>query len=175
MYSFGAPTFQPEKFHHESLLLLLLLSSITYFVNRKDLEHVISFHDYLYRNFYGSLCGLVLPDDTKRRNRHEIVCAWRQLGGRGLSLPHIFAFYSLSITISELTNEADRATTAITDSIPSHSSSPGVSNHRHCSRETWDAIERAEPESYHVAVLIASRGGIPLVRVRAEHIPSDAT
>jgi hypothetical protein len=48
---FWAPIFQPEKFHHESLLLLHRLSSITYFINHKDLERFISFCDYLYGTF----------------------------------------------------------------------------------------------------------------------------
>jgi hypothetical protein len=46
--------------------------------------------------FYDSLSGLVLPDDTRRWNWHEIECAWRQQGGRGLSLPPVHA-WSLSI------------------------------------------------------------------------------
>jgi hypothetical protein len=80
MYSFGAPIFQPEKVHHKSLLLLLHLSSITYFINHKNWERFVSFCDFLSGNFYNSLSGMVLPDDTIKWHRHEIECAWRQQG-----------------------------------------------------------------------------------------------
>jgi hypothetical protein len=58
MYSFGVPTFQPEKFHHGFLLFLLHLSSITDFINHKDLERFISFWDYLYGTFFMTVCRL---------------------------------------------------------------------------------------------------------------------
>jgi hypothetical protein len=63
---FWRPTFQPEKFHHGSLLLRLHLSSIPYFIHHKDLERLISFCHYLYGNFYDSFSDMVLPDDTRR-------------------------------------------------------------------------------------------------------------
>jgi hypothetical protein len=62
---FWRPILEPEKFHHESLLLIHP-SSITYFIDHKDRERFISFCDYLYGTFYDRLSGMVLADDARR-------------------------------------------------------------------------------------------------------------
>jgi hypothetical protein len=104
MYSFGAPTFQREKFHHESLLLPLHLSPITYFMNHKYWERFISFCDYLYGNFYYSSSGMVPPDDTRRWNRHGIECAWRRQGAGDSLYPR----YKKYIKMNKKNNETAR-------------------------------------------------------------------
>jgi hypothetical protein len=41
---------------------------------------------------YDGLSGIVLLDDMRRWNRHEIECAWRQQDGRGPSFPPVSQF-----------------------------------------------------------------------------------